>query len=488
MKDTIYDLCIVGGGINGASIARDAAGRGYKVLLLEQNDFASATSSKSTKLVHGGLRYLEHFEFGLVRKALNEREVLLNLAPHIIWPMRFVLPHAPHLRPMWMIRLGLFLYDNIASSITLKKSSKTKINNDVLNKNFNKGVEYSDCWVEDSRLVILNVMDAKLRGATVLNNTKCTGIQKQDDLWAVQTDNGQFQCQMIINAAGPWASDIIENVPDLNDRPLRLVKGSHIIVPKLYNGDEAYILQNDDKRVVFSIPYENDYTLIGTTDVDVGHNPDQEIKIDHNEIKYLIDVINKHFNSQIKQTDIVETYSGVRPLLDEGGDASKITRDYKLDLQVIDNNSFLSVLGGKITTCRALAQEAVDMVDGVFHKTPHHWTSDEKLPGGDLPDNDFDRFVNEQASEFPFLSRALIKRYARAYGTCMNILMDGVHTLDDMGRDIGGGVYGRELDYLIAYEFARTGDDVLKRRSKLYLHLDKATQKAVDDYMIEKMT
>jgi glycerol-3-phosphate dehydrogenase len=486
MKDTIYDICVIGGGVNGAGIARDAAGRGYKVLLIEKDDFASGTSSKSTKLIHGGLRYLEQYEFTLVRKALKEREKLLNLAPHIIWPMRFVLPHAPHLRPLWMIRLGVFLYDCIGGNTSLKKSNKTNINNTILNKKFSNGIKYSDCWVEDSRLVVLNAMDAKLRGATVMRDTKCTGIQKQHDLWSIQTNNGQFQSQMIVNAAGPWAPDMIETVPDLNEKPLRLVKGSHLIVPKLYQSDESYILQNDDQRIVFTIPYEHDYTLIGTTDVDMGHDPNQKIEIDHNEIKYLINVVNNHFNTQIKQSDIIETYAGVRPLLDEGGDADKVTRDYKIDLQHVDKNAFLSILGGKLTTYRVLAQEAVDMIDDVFHKTPNHWTADEKLPGGDIPDNDFERFVNEQASEFPFLSRALIRRYARAYGTCMNILMDGVDTLDDMGRDIGGGVYGRELDYLIAYEFAKTGEDVLQRRSKLYLHLDKATQKSVVDYMKER--
>ena len=486
MKDTIYDVCVIGGGINGACIARDAAGRGYKVLLIEKGDFASATSSKSTKLVHGGLRYLEHFEFSLVKKALKEREVLLNLAPHIIWPMRFILPHAPHLRPLWMIRLGLFIYDNIAGKVSLKKSSKTKINHKILKENFSKGIAYSDCWVDDARLVILNLMDAKLHGATVLRDEACVSISKQHDLFSVQTKDNSFQSQMIVNAAGPWASDMMEKLPELDEKPLRLVKGSHIIVPKLYTSDEAYILQNDDRRIVFTIPYEHDYTLIGTTDVDIGHDPNQSIEIDVHETNYLIDAVNNNFNKRIKVSDIIDTYSGVRPLLGEGGESDTVTRDYKLDMQQIDNNSFLSVLGGKLTTCRVLAEEAVDMIDSVFHKTPRHWTSTKKLPGGDLPDDDISRFVNEQAAEFPFLSRALIKRYAHAYGTCMNILMDGVHSLDDMGRDIGGGVYGRELDYLIAYEFAKTGEDVLKRRSKLYLHLDKATQKAVNDYMQEK--
>ena len=262
-----FDLCVIGGGINGCGIARDAAGRGYKVLLLEKGDLAGATSSASTKLIHGGLRYLEQYDFGLVRKSLKEREVLLNLAPHIIWPMRFIMPHARHLRPLWLIRLGLFFYDHLGGKISLKKSSKTILNNKILKDQFKVGVGYSDCWVEDSRLVVLNAMDAQMRGAKILRDTECQKIERKDGAWAITTSGGDFTAQMVVNAAGPWASKIIGGVEHADKKPLRLVKGSHIIVPKLYTSSEAYILQNDDRRVVFTIPYETDYTLIGTTDV-----------------------------------------------------------------------------------------------------------------------------------------------------------------------------------------------------------------------------
>lgn len=482
----VYDLCIIGGGVNGCGIARDAVGRGYKVLLLEKDDLASATSSASTKLIHGGLRYLEHFEFGLVRKSLREREKLLNLAPHIIWPMRFILPHAPHLRPLWMIRLGVCLYDFLKGGSVLKNSFKTKLNQKIFNQNFKNGIAYSDCWVEDSRLVVLNAMDAQMRGATILRDTECTSITCGDDGWDIQTKDQTFQAQMVVNAAGPWAAKILNGVEGADQKPLRLVKGSHIIVPKLYSGDEAYILQNDDDRIVFTIPYEGDYTLIGTTDVDMGDDPNIVVEISGNEINYLCGIVNLYFKKKIKPVDVVSTYAGVRPLMDdEDGDASKASRDYQLDLQTIDGAPFLSVLGGKLTTYRVLAEEVMNKVDKVFHNKSQSWTANEKLPGGDIPDNDFDRFVAEQSSEFPFLSQSLIRRYARAYGTCMNIILDGVRSLDDMGVEIGGGVYGRELDYLRAYEFAKTGADVLWRRSKLGLHLDQDSIKAVNDYMAE---
>jgi glycerol-3-phosphate dehydrogenase len=484
MDKQTYDICIIGGGVNGCGIARDAAGRGYKVLVLEKGDLASATSSASTKLIHGGLRYLEHFEFGLVRKSLKEREVLYNLAPHIIWPMEFILPHARHLRPLWLIRLGLYLYDYLGGKSSFKKSYKTILNNKLFKQNFKSGIAYSDCWVEDARLVILNAMDAQMRGAKIMRDSECVSIGKDNDVWTIRTKEGAYQAQMIVNAAGPWASKIISGVDALPERPLRLVKGSHIIVPKIHKGDESYILQNEDGRIVFVIPYEGDYSLIGTTDEDVGNNPNQEIKISDNEINYLIDVVKQYFKVKISIKDIVSTYAGVRPLMDdEDGDASKASRDYMLDMQSSDGMPFLSVLGGKLTTYRVLAEEAVDKIDRVFHKKSNHWTRHEKLPGGDIPDNDFERFVTEQAADFPFLSKSLIRRYARAYGTCMNIILDGVRSLDDMGADIGGGVYGRELDYLRAYEFAKTGEDVLWRRSKLGLHLDRASIAAVTQYM-----
>ena len=485
MDKSAFDICIIGGGINGCGIARDAVGRGYKVLLIEQGDFASATSSASTKLIHGGLRYLENFEFGLVKKALRERDVLMGMAPHIIWPLQFILPHEPHQRPLWMIRMGLYIYDFLSGKTKLKKSFKTICNNHILNNNFKKGISYSDCWADDARLVVLNAMDAGARGAVVKTNTQCTSIEREDDEWVIACGKDQkYKAQMIVNASGPWASNVMKMVGEVKPQSLRLVKGSHIIVPKLYKSDECYILQNEDGRIVFTIPYEGDYTLIGTTDVDLGDNPDQKIEISDGEITYLKNVVQKYFKNKIKNIDVVASYAGVRPLADDdAGEAAYATRDYDLNLQHVDGLPFLSVLGGKLTTYRVLAQEVVDKIDRQFHKIPHHWTVGEKLPGGDIEDDDLTRFIREKTIEYPFLSKELIRRYARTYGTCMDIILNRAQSLDDMGADVGGGVYGRELDYLIAYEFAKTGDDVLYRRTKLYLHLDKASQKAVHKYM-----
>ena len=486
-KDT-YDICVIGGGINGAGIARDAVGRGYKVLLLEKGDLACATSSASTKLIHGGLRYLEQLEFGLVKKALKERDILMHLAPHIVWPMRFVLPHAPGLRPLWMIRIGVWIYDFLAKGTRLKKSTKTDVKNKYLSKKFKSGIEYSDCCVDDSRLVVLNAMDTGARGGMVKSRVECESISHDGGQWVVGASDGhEYHAQMIVNAAGPWASKMMSGVDDIVPKALRLVKGSHIIVPKLYSESLSYILQNDDGRIVFTIPYERDYTLVGTTDVDMGGDPDLSPQLDGAEKQYLKDVVDNYFSKMIKDIDIVHYYSGVRPLIDdEEGEAAYASRDYDFDVQTIDGLPFLSVLGGKLTTYRILAQEVVDIVDKQFHKEPHHWTHTEKLPGGDIEDDDFERFFREQVTEFPFLSKDLIRRYARAYGTCMNIILSGVQSLDDMGHDLGGGVYGRELDYLKAYEFAQTGEDVLWRRSKLGLHLDEATQKHVVKYMKDR--
>ena len=307
----------------------------------------------------------------------------------------------------------------------------------------------------------------------------------ESDQWDITCDDGQtYTAQMIVNAAGPWASNVMKMVGEVKPQSLRLVKGSHIIVPKLYKSDECYILQNEDGRIVFTIPYEGDYTLIGTTDVDLGDDPDQKIEISDSEIGYLKNVIQKYFKKKIRGIDVIASYAGVRPLADDDeGEAAYATRDYDLNLQHVDGLPFLSVLGGKLTTYRVLAQEVVDKIDRQFHKEPHHWTAGEKLPGGDIEEDDLKRFIREKTIEYPFLSKELISRYARTYGACMDIILNRAQSLDDMGMDVGGGVYGRELDYLIAYEFAKTGDDVLYRRTKLYLHLDKASQKAVHKYM-----
>ena len=335
----------------------------------------------------------------------------------------------------------------------------------------------------------LNAMDAMARGAVIKTRCGAKQIDAAGDEWLITgEDDHVYKAQMVINAAGPWVSKVAGFVADHEVKPVRLVKGSHIVIPKLYEEDKSYILQNDDGRIVFTIPYEGDYTLVGTTDIDIGHDPDQSVTIDTKEKNYLKDLVHKYFQKKLKDVDIVHHYSGVRPLIDNDGDASSASRDYEFDLFKKDDGlPFLSILGGKITTYRVLAQEVMDKVDKLFHKKSNHWTGGKKLPGGDIEDNDIDRYILEQSAVYPFLSTSLIRRYAKAYGTCMEIILDGVTSLDDMGADIGGGVYGRELDYLISYEFAKTGDDVLWRRSKLGLHLDSESIAEVHQYMEEKI-
>lgn len=488
-SNKIYDLIVIGGGINGAGIARDAAGRGLSVCLLEGGDLAQATSSGSTKLIHGGLRYLESYEFRLVRKALSEREALLRIAPHIIWPLDFVLPHAPHLRPAWMIRAGLFLYDCLGSRKTLPASQSIGLLGHAYGKPlqgmFKRGFSYADCWVEDSRLVVLNAMDAARNQADIKTRERVIRFRSVPDYayWRVETQFGAtYQARMIVNAAGPWASSMMrENGFDMEEVPdLRLVKGSHIVVPKLYEGDQAYILQNDDQRIVFAIPYEGDYTLIGTTDVDMGADPDVKPQISEGEAAYLIDVINDHFVRDISVKDIVWAYSAVRPLIEEKGKkASAVTRDYRLSVSHKDNLPILSVLGGKITTYRQLADEAMTLIQrelGV--RGSKSWTASQPLPGGDVPDGNFNAYLAELLREFKDEDPQLVTRYAHAYGTFAPSLLAG-----NKGREIGPGVFEVELDHMIRREWAKTGEDALWRRSKLGLHLDAETQRRIGIWM-----
>lgn len=499
-----YDLCVIGGGINGTGIARDAAGRGLNVLLVEAQDLASATSSASTKLVHGGLRYLEHYEFKLVQESLQERETLLNAAPHIIWPLKFVLPHDDHLRPYWMIKLGMFLYDRLSGfKSSRKKLSKSEALDfatnplaDPLNDKYGRGFSYSDCWVEDARLVSLNAMDAKEKGATIMTRTACVHLQPIQNKtgWQVQLqdvrkgDEFQITAKAVINAAGPWVRGLLdgsqlttedkaysEYVPNV-----RLVKGSHIVVPKLYTGDHTYILQQKDGRIIFTIPYEYNYTLIGTTDKPFDGDA-SAVEIDQDEIDYLCDAVNQSFKKQIAPVDVVWTYSGVRSLVDDGQkNASKVTRDYKLYMDERFGPPLLSVFGGKITTYRALAEHAVDRMRTIF---PKHklkpWTAKATLPGGDILKADFDAFIKKQTARYTFLNKKLLYRYARAYGTRMDILMEGVNKTKDLGEDYGGGVYEAELKYLIRHEFVKDLDDALWRRSKLGLHISDKTKEVL---------
>lgn len=487
--EKIYDLIVIGGGINGAGIARDAAGRGLSVLLLEAGDLAQATSSGSTKLIHGGLRYLEYYEFALVRKALKEREALMRIAPHIIWPLDFVLPHAPHLRPRWMIRMGLFLYDLLGSRKTLPSSKPVNLLAHDWGKpikgDYAHGFSYADCWVEDSRLVVLNAMDAARNKADVKTRERVVRIRTVPDYayWRVETQYGaQYHGRLVVNASGPWASALMrENGFDETEIPdLRLVKGSHIIVPKIYDGGQCYILQNDDNRIVFAIPYEGDFTLIGTTDVDMGHDPDEPPVIMEGEAAYLIDVINDYFVTDLSVSDIISAYSAVRPLIEEAGkSAAAVTRDYRLHMAYKDNLPVLNVLGGKITTYRQLSDEAMPMIERALGlRGTKSWTATKPLPSGDIPNADFDGFLAEMHKEFADEPRALVTRYARAYGTIAPSLLAG-----DKGREIAPHVFETELDHMIRREWAVSGEDALWRRSKLGLHLDAEEQRRINIWM-----
>ena len=487
------DVLVVGGGINGAGIARDLAGRGASVVLCEQDDLASHTSSSSTKLVHGGLRYLEYYEFSLVRKALAEREVLLKSAPHIIWPLRFVMPHDPSMRPAWMIRAGLFLYDHLARREVLPGSRTVDLRRHAagapLKKSFTKGFVYSDGWVDDARLVVLNAVDAAARGATVLTRTRCVDAKRGATHWTARLDDAsgrgvEVRARVLVNAAGPWAAQFLGGAAHIaRHKELRLVKGSHIVVPKLFDHDHAYIFQNPDKRIIFAIPYERDFTLIGTTDVEV-HGPVGEARIDAGEIAYLCEQASRYFETAVTPEHVVWTYSGVRPLLeDASGDPSAVTRDYHLDLD--DGQApLLTVWGGKITTFRKLAEEAADLLAAALPDARGAWTHGAPMPGGDLrgfigaavrPDTDFARFETVLGERHADLPAPLRHRLARAYGSRVELLLkDGA-----LGAAVVPGLHVAELRYLHDHEWAKSADDVLWRRSKLGLHLGAAQRETV---------
>ncbi len=482
MNDT-FDLLIVGGGINGAGIARDAAGRGHKVALIEQSDLASATSSASTKLIHGGLRYLELFEFRLVREALIERERLLAIAPHIIQPMQFVLPHVEGLRPRWQIRCGLFLYDHIGGRHRLPASHGVSLANGPwagsLQPQLTHGFTYADCWVDDSRLVILNAMDAAQRGAVIRTHTRFVGASAQDGHWRVRiedTASGEqstLQARAMVNAAGPWVEDVLRHVPrSSNDTQIRLVKGSHIVVPRMYEGEHAFLLQHPDGRVVFTIPYQQDFTLVGTTDVPYEGDP-ATAEISDEEIAYLCSTANEYFARPLSPADVRWTYAGVRPLSDdESSNASKVTRDYKLELTEAQGQpALLSVFGGKITTYRRLAETALQKLHPFLGGPKQGWTDQAQLPGGDLPQGDFAAFLQGVQRRWPFLPAGLSLRLARAYGTRLSDIVGGAKALEDLGTHFGAGLTRAEVDYLRTHEWARSSEDILWRRSKIGLHM-----------------
>lgn len=494
------DVLVIGGGINGAGIARDAAGRGLSVVLCEKDDLASHTSSASTKLIHGGLRYLEHYEFNLVRKALIERETLLRMAPHIMWPLRFVMPHDKGQRPKWVIRAGLFLYDHLARREILPGSEgvdlRTHAAGKPLKNRFTRGFVYSDGWVDDARLVVLNAIDAAERGAQVFTRTTCESAVRQNGHWLARlrtADNHltEVKARSVVNATGPWAAHFLQTAAQrFSDRTLRLIKGSHIVVKRLFDHPYAYIFQHPDGRIVFSIPYQEDFTLIGTTDVDYRGNIDQ-VAIDSGEIKYLCELTNYYFQKAISPADVVWSYSGVRPLVeDEAAAASAVTRDYRLELDAGDA-PLLSVFGGKITTFRKLAEEAVDMLAPALGVRNGPWTAGACLPGGDLfgqqPSTrgvlEFDQYVLDVQKKYAWLDRRLVERYARAYGTRIDKLLAGCVTQSDLGEEIAPGLFAAEVEYLMRSEWATCAADVLWRRSKLGLRVPKGTEERLQTWM-----
>ncbi|KWA31775.1 glycerol-3-phosphate dehydrogenase [Burkholderia multivorans] len=481
-----YDLLVVGGGINGAGIARDAAGRGLSVLLCEQDDLASHTSSASTKLIHGGLRYLEYKEFGLVRKALQERETLLRAAPHIMWPLRFVMPHMPNLRPAWLIRIGLFLYDHLAKRELLPGSRGIDMRRHAagapLVDSIRRGFVYSDGWVDDARLVVLNALDAKERGAEILTRTKLVSAERRSDEWEarLQQPDGAIRvvrARAIANAAGPWVGDVLHGALGRGaHHSVRLVKGSHIVTRRLFDHDHAYIFQNPDKRIIFAIPYERDFTLIGTTDVEYTSDP-ARVAIDRDETQYLCDSINRYFKRKISPADVHWTYSGVRPLLEDenAANASAVTRDYRLEMDDGEGAPLLSVFGGKITTFRKLAEEAGDMLCRALDRDAPAWTAGAPLPGGDIANAKFDAFADAFAKRHRWLPAPLARRYARAYGTRAARIVGNAQSLADLGAEIVPGLFEAELRYLRDTEWATCAQDVLWRRSKLGLHVAPGT-------------
>jgi glycerol-3-phosphate dehydrogenase len=489
-----YDLLVVGGGVNGAGIARDAAGRGLNVLLCEKGDLAGATSSASSKLIHGGLRYLEYYEFRLVREALLEREVLLGAAPHIIRPMRFVLPHDSHLRPTWMIRAGLFLYDHLAMRRSLPGSEAIQFRRHIAGRpmkpEFTDGFVYSDCWVDDARLVVLLAMDAAERGAVVLTRTACVAAERVEGGWAAtlrdRRGDRRVRAKVLVNAAGPWVGAVLGQVVGRNDaRPPRLVKGSHIVVPRLYEGEHAYILQNRDRRIVFVIPYEGRFSLVGTTDVPFDGDP-ARVAISAEETEYLCDVVGRWFQRAPAPADVAWSYAGVRPLFDDARDnPSAVTRDYVLELDGQAGQApLLSVYGGKITTFRRLAEHALVKLARFFVGMGAAWTATAKLPGGDLGGtDDFAAFLAEQQRRFAFLPPATVARMAHAYGSRIERVLAGARGPGDLGRDLGAGLSEREAEYLVANEWAATAEDIFWRRSKLGLHAPSGAQAQLDDWL-----
>ncbi|MDF3865762.1 glycerol-3-phosphate dehydrogenase [Pseudomonas denitrificans (nom. rej.)] len=487
----VYDVAVVGGGINGAGIAADAAGRGLSVFLCEQHDLASHTSSASSKLVHGGLRYLEHYEFRLVREALAEREVLLAKAPHIVHPLRFVLPHRPHLRPAWMIRAGLFLYDHLGKREKLPASRGVRFGLDSpLKAEITRGFEYSDCSVDDARLVVLNAMAARENGAHVHPRTRCVSARRSKGLWHLHLERADgslysVRARALVNAAGPWVDRFLRE--ELRQKPpygIRLIQGSHLIVPRLYEGEHAYILQNEDRRIVFAIPYLRQFTLIGTTDREYQGDP-AKISISEAETDYLLNVVNAHFKHQLGRQDILRSFSGVRPLCDdESDDPSAVTRDYTLALDNTPGEApLLSVFGGKLTTYRKLAEAALEQLAPHFAGVMKaSWTASAPLPGGEAMTT-VEELAVQLMDRLRQLDPTLARRWASTYGSRIWKLLDGAHNLSELGEHLGAGLYAQEVKYLVHEEWARDADDILWRRTKLDLFLNARQRERLEQFL-----
>ena len=487
------DLLVIGGGINGAGIARDAAGRGLDVLLCEKDDLGAHTSSASTKLIHGGLRYLEYRDFRLVRHSLQEREVLLRNAPHIIWPLRFVLPHHAGLRPWWMIRLGLFLYDHLGGRALLPPCASVDLGRHVsgraLKKRYRRAFEYSDCWVQDSRLVVLNARDAHSRGADVRTRTECVSLARRGSCWEATLVDGATRARFavsarsVVNASGPWVGKTLDlDTGADTSHAVRLVKGSHIVVRKMFEHPCPYIFQSGDGRVLFAIPFEEDYTLLGTTDVEIEGNPGP-VAITSEEVDYICAAANEYFEKPLSPGDVVWSYSGIRPLFDDQAqNASEVTRDYVLHL---DRGSapMLSVYGGKITTYRKLAEQAVDMLAEPLGLDRPAWTRDAPLPGGDIPNADIDGFTACCAERYPWLAEETLRHYVRHYGTEIHTLLVGRAGIDGLGEHFGAGLYAAEVAHLVEHEWARTPEDVLWRRTKKGLRMPESGVQRLRAYL-----
>jgi D-erythritol 1-phosphate dehydrogenase len=486
-----FDLAVIGGGVNGAGIARDAAGRGLSVLLVEKDDFAEGTSSRSSKLVHGGLRYLEYYEFRLVRESLVEREVLLRAAPHIVRPMRFVLPHSPEQRPAWLIRLGLFLYDHLGGRELLPSSGALDLarapEGEPLRQAFSRGFAYSDCWVDDARLVVLNVLDASRLGARVLSRTELISARRDGGDWSLSLRSGALESRArargLVNAAGPWVENVERATGANSAKRVRLVKGSHLVTAKFWRGEQAYLLQSPDKRVVFVSPYEEDFALIGTTDVAFAGSP-EDAAIQDSEVDELLGLVNRYFRGGPTRDDILHCFSGVRPLFDDGADnASAITRDYVFDLDAPAGAApLLAIFGGKITTYRRLAEQALERLQPFFPAMARPWTKGSTLPGGALGGLGFSGFLSALTSRNPWLPAEIALGYARRYGSRAEDLLQDAKSLEDLGRHFGGGLYEREALFLAAEEFAVSAEDVLERRTKHHLRLTPAQRSAFETW------